>query len=265
MDGLLRGCQPIINPVNKEDILPMLSERLQPLTWQQQIIHRDRLVGWDEVSRRLYPRAKRLIDLVLSVLFLIIAAPLMAVIALAIKLDSPGPVLYVQRRVGLNGRVFDFYKFRSMTHGHDHSQAHREFVRAYINGEQVSSLRDSNNKTIYKPASNGHQVTRVGRWLRRASLDELPQLFNVIKGDMSLVGPRPSIDYEVEMYTDYHRQRLAVLPGLTGWAQINGRSSLAFDEIVALDLEYIAQRSLRKDLSILLATFPVILQGDSAG
>ncbi len=243
----------------------MLSEHFQPLTWQQQVVRQDRLVAWDALARGIYPAAKRIMDLVLSVFLLIVAAPLMAVIALAIKLDSPGPVLYVQRRVGLNGRVFDFYKFRSMTNGHDHTQEHRAFARAYINGEQVSSLRDSNGKAIFKPASNGHQVTRIGRLLRRTSLDELPQLFNVIKGDMSLVGPRPSIDYEVEMYTDYHRQRLAVLPGLTGWAQINGRSSLAFDEIVALDLEYIAQRSLCKDLSILVGTLPVILQADSAG
>lgn len=243
----------------------MLSERIQPLTWQQQIPHRDRLVAWDVLARGIYPAAKRIMDLVLSVLFLIVAAPLMAVIALAIRLDSPGPVLYVQRRVGLNGRVFDFYKFRSMTTDHDHSLEHRVFAQAYINGQQVALLQDSYGKIIFKPASNGHQVTRVGKFLRRTSLDELPQLLNVIKGDMSLVGPRPSIDYEVEMYTDYHRQRLVVLPGLTGWAQINGRSSLTFDEIVALDLEYIAHRSLRKDLRILLATLPVIWHTDSAG
>lgn len=243
----------------------MLSEQIQPISWQRQLVRTGSLISWCDCSRHIYPAAKRIMDLVLSFILLILLAPLMALIALAIKLDSAGPVLYVQRRVGLNGRVFDFYKFRSMTNGHDHSQEHRVFAQAYINGQQVASLHDGHGKTIFKPASNGHQVTRVGRLLRRTSLDELPQLFNVIKGDMSLVGPRPSIDYEVEMYTDYHRQRLAVLPGLTGWAQINGRSSLAFDEIVALDLEYIAQRSLCKDLRILLATLPVILQADSAG
>ncbi len=243
----------------------MLSEQIQPMSWQRQFACRGGLIDWHVLSRRVYPLAKRVMDLVLSSFLLVFLAPLMALIAVAIKLDSPGPVLYVQRRVGLNGRVFDFYKFRSMTNGHDHTLEHRAFARAYISGEQVTSLQDGHGKTIFKPASNGHQVTRVGKILRRTSLDELPQLINVIKGDMSLVGPRPSIDYEVEMYTDYHRQRLAVLPGLTGWAQINGRSSLTFDEIVALDLDYIAQRSLRKDLTILLATLPVILQADSAG
>jgi len=243
----------------------MLSEHVHPIGWQREFTRKGNLFDRRACSRRLYPTAKRVLDLALSLFLLILMAPLMALIALAIKLDSPGPVLYVQRRVGLNGRVFNFYKFRSMTNGHDHSVEHRAFVRAYINGEQLAPSHDGHGKIIFKPASNGHQVTRVGRILRRTSLDELPQLLNIIKGDMSLVGPRPSIDYEVEMYTDHHRQRLAVLPGLTGWAQINGRSSLTFDEIVALDLQYIAQRSLRKDLSILLATFPVILQADSAG
>ena len=243
----------------------MFSERIQPLIWQRDFGCQGRAIDWGRLSCLMYPVAKQVTDLVLSLLLLVLTGPLMVIIALAIKLDSPGPVLYVQRRVGLNGRVFDFYKFRSMTNSHDHSQEHRAFAQAYINGANVASLRDDSGNVIFKPVTNGHRVTRVGHWLRRTSLDELPQLFNVIKGDMSLVGPRPSIDYEVDMYTPRHVQRLAVLPGLTGWAQINGRSSLTFDEIVTLDLEYIAQRSLRKDLSILLATLPVVLQADSAG
>jgi lipopolysaccharide/colanic/teichoic acid biosynthesis glycosyltransferase len=152
-----------------------------------------------------------------------------------------------------------------MTNGHDHTQEHRQFAVAYINDQPAESQRDEQGRSIYKPATNGHTVTRVGRWLRRTSFDELPQLINVIKGDMSMVGPRPSIDYEVAMYTDRQRQRLAVLPGLTGWAQIHGRSCLKFDQIVGLDLEYIAHHSLRKDLQIILATIPVVLRAENAG
>lgn len=217
------------------------------------------------LSLRLYPLLKRWLDVLIAITLLILLAPLLLVIALAIKLDSPGPVLYVQRRGGLHGRLFDFYKFRSMTNGHDHSLEHRQFAAAYIKGQTAESQCDEQGRSIYKPATNGHHVTRVGRWLRRTSLDELPQLINVIKGDMSLVGPRPSIDYEVAMYTERQRQRLTVLPGLTGWAQIHGRSSLKFDQIVNLDLEYITHRSLSKDLQILLATIPAVLRAENAG
>jgi len=216
-------------------------------------------------SERLYPILKRWLDVLIGTTLLILLAPLMLAIAIAIKLDSPGPVLYVQRRGGLHGRLFDFYKFRSMTNGHDHTLEHRQFAAAYINGQSAESQHDEQGRPIFKPATNGHNVTRVGRWLRRTSLDELPQLINVIKGDMSLVGPRPSIDYEVAMYTERQRQRLTVLPGLTGWAQIHGRSSLKFDQIVNLDLEYIAHRSLRKDLQILLATIPTVLRAENVG
>ena len=149
-----------------------------------------------------------------------------------------------------------------MTNGHDHTQEHRKFAEAYINGKLTAG---DNGEALFKPAANQRRITRVGRWLRRTSLDELPQLFNVILGDMSLVGPRPSMDYEVAMYTDRHRQRLAALPGLTCWAQIHGRSSLTFDDIVSHDLQYIAQRSIGKDLSILLATVPVVLRAEHAG
>lgn len=217
------------------------------------------------LAKFLYPTFKRGADIMVSGLALLLLAPLMLVIALAIKLDSRGPVIYTQRRGGRNGRLFNFYKFRSMTNGHDHTQEHRKFAEAYINGHTTAHQTEQDGRPLYKPASNGHAITRVGRWLRRTSLDELPQLINVLKGDMSLVGPRPSIDYEVAMYTDYQQQRLAAIPGLTGWAQINGRSTLGFDEIVRLDLEYIAHRSLRKDLSILLATVPMVLRAEDVG
>ena len=213
----------------------------------------------------LYPLAKRLIDIVVAVLVLLATAPLMAAIAVAIKLDSPGPILHVQCRTGKGGRTFRFYKFRSMTNGVDHTEEHRKFAEAYISGQPVLASQDEAGRVLYKPASNGHKITRVGRWLRQTSLDELPQLLNVLKGDMSLVGPRPTMDYETELYTDRHRMRLAAVPGLTGWAQIHGRSGLSFDEIVALDIEYIEQCSLILDLKVLCATIPVVLHAEHAG
>ncbi|MBC7242134.1 MAG: sugar transferase [Anaerolineae bacterium] len=214
------------------------------------------------VSLQTYEMAKRLLDVLVAGIALILFAPLMLVIAVAIKLDSPGPAIFVQQRVGRHGRIFNFYKFRSMRVDPDNDRAHRRFAEAYINGESLEDLiqRDA---PIYKP-NNGNNVTRVGKFLRATSLDELPQLFNVLKGDMSLVGPRPSIYYEVDLYKEWHRRRLDVLPGITGYAQINGRSSLRFDEIVRLDIEYIEKRSFWLDISILLRTIPVVLSTRSA-
>ena len=167
--------------------------------------------------------------------------------------------------VGLNGRIFGFYKFRSMTYSKEHVQEHKKFAEAYINGHVTVHRTDGNGHSVYKPAANGRTITPVGRWLRRMSLDELPQPINVLRGDMSLVGPRPSMDYEFAFYTERQRQRLAVLPGLTGWAQINGRSSLSFDEIVTFDLTYIAQRLIWLDIRILFSTVPVVLGAEYAG
>lgn len=243
----------------------MLNERIGPTSWQLSWQALAFPFSWRQLSLRTYPFFKRVMDICLSLAMIVFFSPLLLAIALAIKLDSPGPVIYVQKRCGLNGRVFRFYKFRSMTNGHDHTEEHRKFAASYINGHSAPVQTDESGQPIFKPATNGHSVTRVGRWLRRTSLDELPQLFNVLKGDMSLVGPRPSIDYEVEMYTEWHRLRLGVLPGLTGWAQINGRSRLSFDEIVRLDLEYIARRSLRFDLQIFLATIGKVLRAEDVG
>jgi len=209
-------------------------------------------------SLRLYERLKRALDVLLSCCLLILLAPWMALIALLIKLDSPGPVLYVQRRVGKGGRPFRFYKFRSMYNDVDHTIAHREFSKEYINGHR-SPFANHHGNGLYKPPSNGPSITPVGRWLRKYSLDELPQLVNVLKGDMSLVGPRPSMDYEVEEYADWHRRRLDVLPGITGLAQVNGRSALPFDDIVRYDIQYIENRSLWLDFRILLKTIPIVL------
>lgn len=183
----------------------------------------------------------------------------MLAIALAIKATSPGPAILVQERVGKGGKIFAFYKFRSMYNHSDHSRD-EQYARNYIHGNHhVAAPRGG----VFKPA-NDHRITPMGRWLRKTSLDELPQLFNVLKGDMSLVGPRPSMPYEVDAYKPRHFRRLEVLPGITGLAQIKGRSSLTFKEIVSIDIEYIERRSLLLDLEILLKTLPVVLSGRGA-
>jgi lipopolysaccharide/colanic/teichoic acid biosynthesis glycosyltransferase len=243
----------------------MLHQSTQYGWWQSSVSSQSECDPSTSLSARIYPLAKRSFDLVVAAVALTLLAPLFFLIAVAIKLDSPGPVFHIQNRTGRNARAFRFYKFRSMMGDIDHSEEHRKFASAYINGKSVSAARDDNGRVMYKPATNGRRITRVGRWLRRTSLDEIPQLINVLKGDMSLVGPRPTLDYETELYTDWHRRRLAVLPGLTGWAQIHGRSGLTFDDIVCLDVDYICQRSLALDIKILFATIPVVLSAEHAG
>jgi len=171
--------------------------------------------------------------------------PLMLVIALAIKLDSPGPVIFKQRRVGENGRVFTICKFRTMTMGSD-------YVRAARPGEEVHKVPDD------------PRVTRIGRFLRRWSLDELPNLFNVLKGDMSWVGPRPELLPIVDEYEPWQRQRLAVLPGMTGWWQVSGRSDLPLHLNTEYDLYYVRNYSIWLDLKILWKTIGAVLQGKGA-
>jgi len=223
---------------------------------------------------------KRILDYAMATLFLLVCLPLFAVIAAAIKLSSPGPVLFVQQRVGKNGRTFPFYKFRTMKHNADDS-VHREFSRDFICGDKAAPARgrvngnghhvNGNGNGNGKAASHGGakvykltrdpRVTAVGQMLRRTSLDELPQLFNVLRGEMSLVGPRPPVIYELEHYQDWHKQRLAAWPGITGLWQVSGRSSVPFDEMVLLDLYYIEHRSTFMDLQIMAKTVPVMLLG----
>jgi lipopolysaccharide/colanic/teichoic acid biosynthesis glycosyltransferase len=183
----------------------------------------------------------------------------MLAIAVVIKLTSPGPAILIQERVGRGGRVFPFYKFRSMYDRPDRS-ADIKFAREYINGNHLAAVEWDG---IFKPAAD-KRVTSVGKLLRKASLDELPQLLNVLKGDMSFVGPRPSLPYEVDLYQPWHLRRLEVLPGLTGLAQIRGRSSLPFREIVKIDIEYIEKCSMLMDLCILARTLPVVLSTSGA-
>ncbi|HEX8284668.1 MAG TPA: sugar transferase [Pyrinomonadaceae bacterium] len=203
---------------------------------------------------------KRAFDISVAALALVLLSPLWVLMALLIKLDSKGPVLYRQERVGMDGRIFLFLKFRTMRAGADDA-AHREFQRKYIAGRPETNLGDP-SRPVYK-LHDDPRVTRTGRWLRRTSLDELPQLLNVLRGDMSVVGPRPPIPYEVEAYALWHRKRLDMKPGMTGLWQVSGRNRLSFDEMVRLDLFYIENWSLWLDLKIMLRTLPVLLRGEA--
>lgn len=185
----------------------------------------------------------------------------MGVIALVIMLDSPGSPFFVQERVGKDRRCFRMYKFRTMRCDYDDRQD-RDFMRAYVAGRLCTQADQEG--ALFKPVKKEH-VTRVGKFLRKTSLDELPQLFNILRGQMSLVGPRPNVPWEVESYHDWHYERLAVLPGITGLAQVNGRSTLPFDEIVAYDVEYVRNLSWRMDAQILWRTFRIAVSGNGAG
>lgn len=198
---------------------------------------------------------KRVFDIVAGSAALFLLAPLFAVIILAITLDSPGPVFYLQTRIGRHGRPFRFFKFRSMRVGSDRDERRKHLIEEMIRrGDAVELMEKGTTKIVDKSS-----VTAVGAWLRRTSLDELPQLFNVIKGDMSLVGPRPCLPYEWEAYEEWHKKRLTVLPGCTGVWQVSGRSSVGFREMVVLDLYYIQNVSLAMDLKLILKTIPVML------
>lgn len=206
---------------------------------------------------------KRLIDIVGSLLFLIASLPLLLVIAAAIKLTSKGPVLFRQVRLGQYGKKFRFLKFRSMQVSNDQS-LHEEFVKSFIAGRTDSGASSAGKPKLYKMATDP-RITRVGRFLRKSSLDELPQLINVLKGDMSLVGPRPPVTYEVARYRLWHKQRLlAAKPGLTGLWQVEGRSRVKFDDMVRLDIRYARSWSLWLDLKILLQTPKAVFRGEGA-
>ena len=204
---------------------------------------------------------KRAFDLAIASFALLIFSPLWFLIAVLIKLDSRGPVIYKQERVGMDGRIFLFYKFRTMRADAD-DRLHREYQEKLIAGRPEANVGDV-EKPAYKLRADA-RITRLGRILRRLSLDELPQLLNVLRGDMSVVGPRPPIPYEVENYELWHRKRLDMKPGVTGLWQVSGRNRLPFEEMVRLDLFYIENWSLLLDLKIILRTLPVMLRGDDA-
>jgi lipopolysaccharide/colanic/teichoic acid biosynthesis glycosyltransferase len=188
----------------------------------------------------------------------------MLTIAVAVKLGSHGPVFYAQERIGRGGKPFKFYKFRSMKTGADHD-IHSEYMVALINGEAETKTQTVEGETenVFKLVDDP-RVTGVGRLIRRYSLDELPQLWNVLIGDMSLVGPRPPLPYEVSAYQPWHRRRLDIKPGITGVWQVDGRSKVSFDDMVFQDILYDAARDLLIDTSLCLRTVPAALLGHGA-
>ncbi len=205
--------------------------------------------------------AKRVLDMALCLALLPLAAVVMAVIALAIVCDTPGPIFFVQQRVGRGGCRFQIYKFRTIKREWDDS-ASREFMKAFVMGRIGQDGGDG--RRSFK-ALDKAPVTHVGRVLRRTSLDELPQIWNVLRGEMSLVGPRPNVPWEVDAYQEWHKERLKVLPGMTGLAQVRGRSGLPFDVSVQYDIEYVRKQSLKLDLQILCWTVLTVLSGRGAG
>jgi len=206
--------------------------------------------------------AKRSVDVAVAGMVVFIFAPLLAVIALMVRLLSPGPVLFRQIRAGKDGNPFTFYKFRTMRQDSDDT-LHREYATNFIGGKELRLRDEDKDEKVYK-MPNDPRITSIGRILRKTSLDELPQLFNVIKGDMSLVGPRPPIAYELTIYKEWHKRRLRAKPGITGLWQVSGRSSVPFHDMVLLDLYYINRWSLLLDLQIMVKTIPVVLYGKGA-
>jgi len=205
--------------------------------------------------------AKRVFDVVVAAGALALLAPAFALIAILIKRDSPGPVFFRQERVGLDGRAFVLLKFRTMTVGNDES-VHRDYVRGLIENGAAACL-DEHGAEVYKLVGD-ERVTGVGRFLRKWSIDELPQFWNVLRDDMSVVGPRPALDYEVAAYKPWHRRRLDIQPGVSGLWQVAGRSHVDFDEMVFQDVIYGYNQSLLTDVSICLRTVPAVLAGRGA-
>ncbi len=201
------------------------------------------LQGWNLAIKRIF-------DLVFVIVSGIVALPLLLLIALAIKLDSPGPVIYTQTRIGKNGKVFRCHKFRSMV------------VNADEKLRELAQLNEASGP-LFK-VRNDPRLTPVGRLIRRVSFDELPQMINVLRGEMSLVGPRPNLPSEVAQYQEWHKKRLSITPGMTGLWQVSGRSDLTFDEMVLLDIYYVENWSLGLDFSILLRSIPAILRAKGA-
>ncbi len=203
-----------------------------------------------QLKRIRYAYSKRLFDISFSIVLLLLAAPVFALVALGIKLTSRGPVLFKQVRVGRGGKHFVFYKFRSMC------------VDAEQMRQQLEHLNEADGP-VFKIAHDP-RITRFGAYIRKYSLDELPQFINIVKGDMSIVGPRPPLPCEVGLYSETHLQRLAIRPGLTCFWQIRGRNNIRFEQWMELDMEYIETMSFWQDLKIILLTIPAVLTGSGA-
>ena len=239
--------------------------------FSQQALALTRIVG----EKRLYFLCKRCMDIVLSVLFLTITLPLLLLVAVLIKLDSPGPVLFNQERVRLRKRstggeegwepsTFTMHKFRTMYHN-SNPAIHQQFTKALIRNDEDKVLRLRNNGGSVNKLTDDPRITRLGKVLRRTSLDELPQLWNVLKGEMSLVGPRPPLAYEVAEYKPRHWRRLGTTPGCVALWHVSGWCTVSFEEMVELDVWYIEHQSLWLDVKILLKTVPAVLSGKGGG
>jgi undecaprenyl-phosphate galactose phosphotransferase len=198
---------------------------------------------------------KRILDVLFTSVGVVIISPFLLFIAIGVKLSSPGPIIFKQKRLGENGKFFDFYKFRSMVVGSDNDESRKKEMIDLIKGNNNNSNGGS-TKVV-----NPSRITKFGKFIRKYSFDELPQLFNVIKGDMSLVGPRPCLPYEYEVYDDWHKRRLSVKPGCTGLWQVTSRSETSYDDMVILDIYYLQNISPWFDLQLLLKTIPVLLTG----
>ena len=253
----------------EEFSLISISHHVFPEEWDHDVEHRPSHptlypdVSQREKRRKIFSIIKRTIDVMGSIAGLVLGAPLFLAMALAIRLSSRGPVFYRQQRVGRYGTSFVFLKFRSMYVDND-PQLHKKYVEQLIAGQVEPQPSAGKGQGVYK-LTNDPRVTKVGAFLRRTSLDELPQLWNVLKGEMSLVGPRPAIPYEVEAYQIWHRRRvLEAKPGITGLWQVSGRSRVKFDEMVRLDVRYAMRPSVWLDLKILLLTPWSVIIGEGA-
>ncbi len=207
-----------------------------------------------------YEVSKNVLDRVVALVAIVVFSPIMALIAIGIRIDSPGSPIFAQERVGRLGRRFKAYKFRSLRAKCDDSD-YKAYLRKYVL-ENAPYRLDQNGRGIYKVDSAA--VTRFGAVLRKTNLDELPQFFNVLKGEMSLVGPRPDVPFAVDMYNQWHRERLGTKPGITGLWQVCGRKGISFEDMVRLDIEYTKRQSLILDARILLSTIGIILKRDGS-
>lgn len=214
----------------------------------------------DEPASKNYIFVKRMLDFVLALFAITVLGLPMLVIAIGIRISSPGPIFYRQKRIGKNGKPFAMLKFRSMQVQND-PDLHKQYVQKLIRENTAPSALGKNSlKIVGDP-----RITGMGKYLRKFSLDELPQFFNVLKGEMSVVGPRPSLPYEVEVYEEWHKQRLNILPGITGLWQVTARNTVAFDEMVRIDLEYMQSMNLWLDLKIIILTPIEMILGKGAG
>jgi lipopolysaccharide/colanic/teichoic acid biosynthesis glycosyltransferase len=236
-----------LDPTVRKELIRRISGTINPSHLYR---GRIKVTAWETMIRLSY-LMKRLLDITVSVAAILMLSPIFIITALAIPLEDPGPVFYFQTRVGRNGRHFKFYKFRSMVMNADKIK------------EQLAEQNESAAGVIFKMKKDP-RITKTGRIIRKFSIDELPQLLNVLKGDMSLVGPRPPLPNEVAEYTLEQRKRLHVIPGITCLWQVSGRSDIPFTDQVRLDLQYIQSAGIINDIRLLLKTIPAVLSGRGA-